>query len=251
MTSYENKLPVYIRIKKHIEDNITSGIWVPHHRLPPEEELCERFQVSRGTVRQALTELTHEGRIFKVRGKGTFVRPIDAGQNISGTKFLSFLGELSKKKISFTTHHSRLTRLEAEPDLAALLDLPPDNPEIFRLYRERSIDDRVFMVINNHVPAYLFPGLDSDSPDFSASETSLYDHLENRYSITLDWANKTFSAVGADAELARIFDIPAGSPIIHAEQIVYTDSGQCIDCATAHFHGDKLRMSVFVKRNQR
>lgn len=251
MTSYENKLPVYIRIKKYIEEKIKDGSWVAHHRLPPEEELCEQFQVSRGTVRQALNELCHEGRILKVRGKGTFVRPAGAEQNISGTKFLSFLGELSKNKIRFETKRSSLTRFAAEPEMAALLDLPPDDPGVFRLYRERSIDGRVFMVIVNHVPAFLFPDLPSCSLDFTQSETSLYDALESRYNVTLDWANKMFRAAGADGELARIFNIVPGSPIIHAEQIVYTNTGKCIDCAYAYFYGDKLRMSVFVKRNQR
>lgn len=251
MSSYDNKLPVYVHIKKYIEDNIMNGTWVAHHRIPPEEELCEQFRVSRGTVRQALTELAHEGRIVKVRGKGTFVRPQGAGQNISGTKFLSFLGELTKQKIKFATRRSELTRVAAEPEMAGLLDLPADNRDVFRLYRERSIDGRVFMVIYNHVPAYLFPGLDSCGLDFNDSETSLYEYLESQYHVTMDWANKLFSAVGADAGLSSVFEVAEGAPVVHAEQIVYTDTGRCIDYAVAYFHGDKLRMSVFVKRNQR
>ena len=42
--------------------------------LPSESQLCEKFQVSRITVRQALHQLQLEGLVLPKQGKGTFVR---------------------------------------------------------------------------------------------------------------------------------------------------------------------------------
>lgn len=40
--------------------------------IPSERELCERFRVSRITVRKAIEELTINGELYKLHGKGTF-----------------------------------------------------------------------------------------------------------------------------------------------------------------------------------
>ena len=42
--------------------------------LPSERELCEQYDVSRITVRRALAELEEAGTIYRVQGKGAFVR---------------------------------------------------------------------------------------------------------------------------------------------------------------------------------
>src|ERR687894_1877091 len=54
---------------------IRLGLLPPGTRLPPERELAERFDISRSTLRQALTTLTQTGHLVAHRGRtgGTFV----------------------------------------------------------------------------------------------------------------------------------------------------------------------------------
>ncbi|MBN9391055.1 MAG: GntR family transcriptional regulator [Chloroflexi bacterium] len=68
-----NKLISYFR------EVILDGVFIEGSKLPGEQELAEQYNISRGTVRQALDVLAAEGLIERTRGKGTFVRPLSLG----------------------------------------------------------------------------------------------------------------------------------------------------------------------------
>ena len=70
---HSTPVPLYYQFKQWLSGCISSGELAPGTRLPDELELCERLGVSRGVVRQALTELCYEGLIYRQRGRGTFV----------------------------------------------------------------------------------------------------------------------------------------------------------------------------------
>lgn len=64
------------RIADHVRRQIEENRFPPRHMLESEAELCERFNVSRGPVRQALLALEREGRIYRVSGRGSFVKDL-------------------------------------------------------------------------------------------------------------------------------------------------------------------------------
>ena len=70
---HDGPVPRYLQVKYWLEAQIDSGRYRPHRRVPAERDLSDRFGVSRMTVRQALTELVHEGRLYSRVGSGTFV----------------------------------------------------------------------------------------------------------------------------------------------------------------------------------
>ena len=69
-------------LRELITDSIGKGI----DRLPTEQELCRRYQVSRQTVRQSLSLLEQEGLITKKHGSGSYLtgRSSDSGKNVIG-----------------------------------------------------------------------------------------------------------------------------------------------------------------------
>lgn len=65
--------PIYHRIKTYILEQIHSGIWRVGSSIESENELAQRFGVSRMTVNRAVNELTSDGILERRKGSGTFV----------------------------------------------------------------------------------------------------------------------------------------------------------------------------------
>lgn len=57
-----------------IKESLRNRLMQPGDKLPSEKELSERFNVSRGSVRQSLQALITEGLLESLQGVGTFVR---------------------------------------------------------------------------------------------------------------------------------------------------------------------------------
>src|SRR5579859_293535 len=91
-----NPLPLYYQLKQQLKQQIQAGHLAPHTAIPSEPELVAQFHVSRATVRQALTELVHEGLLYRQHGRGTFVcEPRVQQRSIS--ELTSFSEELRRK----------------------------------------------------------------------------------------------------------------------------------------------------------
>jgi GntR family transcriptional regulator len=84
-----NPLPLYYQLKEVLRQQIRAGHLAPHTAIPSEPELVARYHVSRATVRQALTELVHEGLLYRQHGKGTFVCEPRVQQTLSELTSLS------------------------------------------------------------------------------------------------------------------------------------------------------------------
>lgn len=88
-------LPAYRQVAEQLRTLITTGQLRPGERLPTESNLAKSFAVSRGTIREALRELSAQSLIDTVRGTtgGNFVAVPDLG---SASELLeSQLGQMS------------------------------------------------------------------------------------------------------------------------------------------------------------
>ena len=69
----------YRRIAAALREQITSGELAAGAALPSEAALVRQYGVSRGTARQALSELEGTGLVVAVHGKGRFVKGDETG----------------------------------------------------------------------------------------------------------------------------------------------------------------------------
>lgn len=67
-------VPIYRQLVDTIRVAVKKGTLAPLERLPTVQELSERLDVAKGTIKRAYDELEREGIVEKAQGRGTFIR---------------------------------------------------------------------------------------------------------------------------------------------------------------------------------
>lgn len=65
----------YVKIKDTIVEQIDAGMLMPRQKLPAERKLAESFDTTRVTLREALSLLEAEGKIYREDRRGWFISP--------------------------------------------------------------------------------------------------------------------------------------------------------------------------------
>src|SRR3954463_13557820 len=126
--------PKYWGLKRHLLELLSS--LPPGSPIPTERSLAADFDVSRTTVRQALADLTVEGRLLRVQGKGTFAAEPKVAQRLQLSSYTEDMRAQGRE------HSSRLlevSELPVEAELARLLGIRA-GAKILRLQRLRFAD---------------------------------------------------------------------------------------------------------------
>lgn len=132
-----------------LRDEIARGIYSSTGALPKEEALCDRFSVSRITVRRALADLAALGLIVRRHGKGSFV-----ADNVPSTRAVPTLGvldSLRRTAIETTVKVLKVEHVTAPPDIAELLQISSDERATHAL-RLRSVGSIPVMLTESWVP---------------------------------------------------------------------------------------------------
>ena len=98
-------LPAYIRIHDKIKADVDDGTWKIGQRLPSERDLCDTFDVSRMTVRQAITLLVDEGILERKPGVVTFWLAGRVRERFGGTRVSTRLVNLKGRKRPVSLFH--------------------------------------------------------------------------------------------------------------------------------------------------
>jgi DNA-binding GntR family transcriptional regulator len=109
----------YLEIEGVLRHEIETGVHKLGSRLPTEHELCARFDVSRFTVRQALSNLREQGLIEATPGVGTVV--IASRKREGFVQTLSSMEELLQYPSETYRRPLKIDRIKASPELAVLL----------------------------------------------------------------------------------------------------------------------------------
>lgn len=235
-------LPRYYRPKSWILDEINKGNLKPGDRIPSERELCDRFGLSRGTVRQALGDLRKEGKVYFVRGRGTFVSE-PSKKNWSIDTMISIADALEREGVPFETRVIEIGSKPACPSIAAHIQVMPGIAVMF-LKRLRSIKGEPFMIATSYMPERLTTRLYS----VDLNSYSLYGALEKACGIQVTYVHRVLCVRLIEDSEAALLGAPLGSAVQVIEGIAYQAGGSPVEYSEGVYRGDKSRFELQSRR---
>lgn len=215
-----------------------SGL-TPDAPLPQERELAERYDVSRSTVRQALKSLADEGRIYSVRGRGTFV----ASQRISkDSRLTSFTEDMQARGLRPGTRLLHVEQGAASPEAAERLELEPGSP-VLHLERLRLADGFPMCFEDIWLPAHLYPGLIHQD-----LERPLYGIFAASYNMRIDRAEQKISAQILHGRTADLLNVPHGSAALLVVRRGFDEKGRIAEYGRSYYRADRYDFELSVSR---
>jgi GntR family transcriptional regulator len=230
-------LPLYAQLKEAIIDAIAHGELAPGDQLPSHRQLCKQYDMSHMTVRRAISELTIEGVVQSIPGKGLYVaqktQPADTEPLLGHEQQMARLG------LAPSTKMLEAKIVNASTVLAQSLQVAAGAPLVY-LYRLRLADNKPMSLTSVYLPHALCPNL----LEHDLENDSLFTTLRNVYGLTLASSTSTVSAVLADNAQAKLLDMSLPAALLFKEQFTYLDTGQVIEISRTFIRGDGFHIHI-------
>jgi len=237
-----DKRPLYLKIKEHVINLISQEVYKPGDKLPSETTFAKELDVSRASLREALRVLEKEGRIIKKQGIGTFVsEPIPRFEK-GIEELFSVTDTIKNEGFKPGTKGLEIQKIKADKTLALKMGIDPAD-EILKIKRIRTADEKSVVYCIDFLNTKDFP-INVDD-DFSGS---LFDILENKYEISINYAVADIKPVSADDLLVSKLDVKKHQPILLLEQFHYDKKDRMFLFSKNYFRSDQFQFQVLRKR---
>lgn len=236
-------IPLYHQLEAILREQISRGEFKPNDRLPAEQEIAAQYDISKVTVRQALSNLAATGIVRREQGRGTFVAEprFAAGPR----ELTSFSQEMRQRGLRPSSVVLERQVIPAHGAVAEKLGLR-EGDRVYYIRRLR-LADGIPMGIQT---AYIHVDLAPNLLDADLATGSLYEVLEQKYGLVPRRAREVHLAVAVAPEESRYLCIPAGSPALAAERVTFADDGRVIELVRSVMRGDRYQLLLDLVKTE-
>lgn len=233
-----NPIPLHVQLKEILIKEIKNGNYTD--KLPSERELMERFDISRTTVREAISALVNTRVVEKVHGKGTFItaHPVNEwlGNLSSITEIIESMGMKPGIKLLFQG-------IQCNPEIGEILGVK----EYYAIERLRFANDNPIAIERNYYPLVIGKKL----KEYDLNKVALYTVLESIG--VLHEAEQLITSTIPNAEEAKLLGYMENTgdmSVLKAERVTSDPEGNTVEYYRVMYRGDKYALRIRLFRNK-
>jgi GntR family transcriptional regulator len=233
----------YLQVARTLRKEIVDGVYPVGSQLPTEHELCERFSVSRYTVREALRRLRDDNLVSSRPRAGTLVVPRIASNsyaqdNMSINDLLAFASGAhfdieATKMVTIDAELAERTGLpEGQEWLSVLGYRQAAGAEYTHCWTEYYIN-RAFAAVGRLLQRHTGP---------------IFPLIEDLFGISVVEVYQEIGAVLVTPELAGGLKVDAGSPAVEVHRTYRTSDGEIAQVTINTHPASRFRHSMTLRR---
>jgi DNA-binding GntR family transcriptional regulator len=235
-------IPLYYQIETLIRNRIIAGEFNSGSSLPTEEELSEKYNVSRITIRRAMEGLVSDGLIVRQRGKGTFVaqkaRHLDVSRMVGNFDDLIIAGTFSRANIL------DFSWMQPGEEIYKALQLEPKT-SVLRIERIRGTRRGPFV----HICSYSPPGIGEHINKDDLIRIPMFQVISESLGMKLVKRVENIVANIADYYIANKLGIRVGQPVLTIESVTFNEHNVPVDYSISQLPGDGYSYTVIRGRD--
>ncbi|MBU2898002.1 phosphonate utilization transcriptional regulator PhnR [Vibrio hepatarius] len=231
----------YVKIKDSVVEQIEAGMLSPRQKLPPERKLAESFNTTRVTLREALSLLEAEGRIYREDRRGWFISPPPL--RYDPTQASSFSNSAQQQNRMPKTELLTAKKVIANKQATTLLNLEPFS-DVYHVDRVHYLENRPVVYVTHYISPKYLPNI--LSYDLSSSLTNIY---KEHYGVNYHHSHYRISTSTLLGKTAQALRATSGTPAMIIERTNYNRGGDLIDCQVECWRHDAIRIESVAEFN--
>lgn len=231
-------VPLYCQLKNIILEKIEIGDFIEDSKIPSEQDLCEQYGISRPTVRQAINELTNNGQLYKLKGKGTFVSKRKSSVHIKDyTGFTdSILDSMEPDKKNIISVN--IITSDEFAKLREVFNIKSENNDFTCITYINTRNEEIFSINTSYIPVNLFPEIGEDIKNRKPS----FEILRGKYPLVPYNSKSTLEVIYTDQVDAGMLQVQPGQALIEICNVLYSKNGQAVEYIVSKYRADKCRL---------
>lgn len=231
----------YKMISEILEKEINDGFYDKNKKIPTEEELGKRFEVSRNTIRKAIECLVQKGCLYQIQGSGIFLRRTVDSDNINTINIQNMNGVTNDfRNQTIETKIIEFKLIKSDKEISNKMGCKIGTP-VYYVNRLRLIDKSPGIIEYSYFNKEFIKHLDEN-----IIKDSIYNYIRDNLKLNIGLIDRIFYGEYLTDIEGKYLNLEKNAPALVCENIARLSNGEIFNYSKSIHNYKNIRFSFLA-----